>query len=190
VSRPAPFRPPTRGAVASLALLTLSGCGLFGGSEPPPQPPGCPPVHALIGADRVSSYRSAEQRVEDLRYFAAINQVRSQCRADGDELEVDIAFEIVAERGPALESGPLELSYFVATLDSAERLVAKQVFPAELTFRANGIAGYRESLTLQLPGVDPRSPPARRLLIGFAFQGAQPPPAPPAQPPAEPPAAP
>lgn len=132
-------------------------------------------MHALIGADRVSSYRSAEQRVEDLRFFAAINEVRSRCRTNGDDLEVDIAFEIVAERGPALAPDSLELAYFVATLDPAERLLAKQVFPAELRFGADGIAGYRETLTLQLPGVDPRSSPMRRLLVGFSLEHVPPP---------------
>ena len=175
-----------------LLLLTLGGCGLFGRSESQAPVPGCPPVYALIGADRVSSYRTAEQRVEDLRFVAAINGVRGGCRTDGDDLDVEITFDIAVERGPALEPGPLELAYFVAVLDSRQQVVAKDMFPTEFTFGPDGIAGYRESLTLRLAGVDPRSPPSRRLLVGFARAAA--PPAgsagPPGQAPAEPPAAP
>lgn len=159
--------------MAGLTMVALSGCGLFTRSEPEPPPPGCPPVHALIGADRVSSYRTAEPRIEDLRFVAAINSVRSRCSVDDDELEVDLAFEMVAERGPALEPGPLQLGYFVVTLAPGNRVVAKQLFPIEFTFGPDGIAGMTEILALKVPGVDPRAPPSRRLLVGFTLQGDQ-----------------
>lgn len=153
---------------AGLALA-LAGCSMLGSGEPEPIPPGCPPVHALIGADRVSSYGSPEGRADDLEYVAALNQVRSRCRALDDGIEVDVAFELVVERGPALPSDPLRIGYFIATLAAPDdRLIGKRVVPVELAFGGAELAGTTETVTLRLTGLDPASPPTRRLVVGLA----------------------
>lgn len=157
-----------RHLASATILLVLAGCGLFGTDEPDVPPPGCPPVHALIGADRVASYAAPGERIGDLRYVAAINQVRSRCRASGDGIELDVAFELVAERGPAMGPGPLQLRYFVATLAAPDdRVVGKRMFPIELTFGGRDLAGLSELTTLRLPWLDPDQPPTRRLVVGL-----------------------
>jgi hypothetical protein len=168
----------TRPLCAAGVALMLTGCNVFGSGEPAPIPPGCPPVHALIGADRVSSYRSPEAQADDLEYVAALNQVRSRCRTIDDGIEVDVAFELVVERGPALPSDPLRIGYFIATLAAPnDALIGKRVLPVELAFGDAELAGTTETVTFRLTGVDPASPPTRRLVVGLA-NGRQPAPRP------------
>lgn len=163
-----PARPRTRQLLAAATASLVAGCGLFGASEPDLPPAGCPPVHALIGADRVSSYRTPEERAEGLAYVAAINQVRSRCRTVDGELEVDIAFDLVVERGLALPSTSVQLSYFIATLAAPDdRLVGKRIVPLEAAFDGGDLAAIAESATVRLPGLDPDTPPSRRLVVGF-----------------------
>ncbi len=72
----------------------------------------------------------------DVAYRVELAPVRSVCRYNNDdtEIEVDIEIEVTAERGPAAEGGELTIPYFVAVVAPGDRILAKGVFEIELGF--------------------------------------------------------
>ena len=104
-----------------LGVLALAGCVTSTPvSEPPPA---CPAALILEGAERTSVYRAgAQPRASEIRYIAVLRDLTSACRyysdADGGGVDVDLTFNLIAERGPAM-AGSEPVTYFVATLGPA-----------------------------------------------------------------------
>jgi hypothetical protein len=167
---------PQRGrclVLAAVAALLLGGCS---SSPPPPPAPICPTALLLSGADRVAAYRSDGERTpEGLQHLAVLTDLASDCRYLEGALEVDLAFNLIAERGPAFAGAPLELAYFVATVDSQQQqIVAKQVFNSEIDFPADQqVAGSAQQLTLKIPAVTPEGGAGYDIYLGFQLDDAE-----------------
>ena len=153
-------------AWSSLALLT--GCGLFSGDPEVAAP--CPPVQVLQGAEAVSSYQPGRQGDPSaLRYVAGMGDLSSTCRYAGDGVEVEIALNLLVERGPALEGEAARLDYFVATVAPGQQIQSKQLLTSDVSLPAGQqTAGVREELTLRLPLMAPAG--AARLSVFLGFQ--------------------
>ena len=184
VSQP---RPPDRRAAITIArrgpgraaivagVLALGACG---SSDPQlPQPP-CPTALLLDGAQRTSAYRAgAEPRPSELRYLAVLTDLGSTCRYydDGtrEGVDVDLTFNLIAERGPAL-SGVEQLTYFVATVGPGRQIVHEEVLNSDLAFReGEQQAGWTEELTLRLPSITPAQATDYTLYLGFKLDDAE-----------------
>lgn len=167
-------RRPSRRFGLWLGLLALGACG---SSDPPPPPPPCPTALLLGGADRISAYRpGAEARPSELRYVAALSNLQSTCRydEDGQGVEVDLSFHLIAERGPALSDTPEEVTYFVATTAPDRRILAKDLLETELVFEeGEAFAGWSEELTLRLPSVRTNEASGYSLFVAFQLNDAQ-----------------
>ena len=166
------------GQAAILAgVLSLGGCG---SSDPELPPPPCPTALFLDGAERTSAYRAgtgAEPRPDELRYLAVLTDLSSACRyyddANGQGVDVDLSFKLIAERGPAL-SGSEEVTYFVATLGPDGQILARDVLRGDLPFAGDEErVGLSEALTLRLPSVTPSEAADYTLYIGFQLDDAE-----------------
>jgi len=163
--------PRSRRAWAGAAVLVLGACG----SSPParaPAPPPCPTALLLEGVERTTAYRAgAELRPSEIRYLAVLNDLTSACRygsgEEGADVDVDLNFAVVAERGPAMYDTE-ELTYFVATMGPDGRILGKEVLRSELAFveGENRIA-WSEELTLRVPSVTPENGENYTLYVGF-----------------------
>lgn len=161
------------GGIALIALL-LAGCGLFS-EAPRPEPPPCPNASILEGAGITSAYHpGGEDDAQSLRYTAGLSELVSDCRYSPQGLEVDLSFNVLAEKGPAYGQGPLELIYFVATVGPDRRVRSKQPFSTELRF-ADGrrVAGEAQSLTLRYPFVFAAEGATLQLYLGFQLDPAE-----------------
>jgi hypothetical protein len=181
-SRPASGRTPRpepwrlwRRVLPGLGLLALGACG---STEPAPPPPPCPATLLLDGAERTTAYRaSAEVRASEIRYLAVLRDLTSACRyysgGDGAGVDVDLNFNLIAERGPAL-AGSEELTYFIATMGPDGRILAKEVLRGDLAF-ADGEdrIGWSEQVTLRLPSVTPDAGEGYTLYLGFQLDDAE-----------------
>jgi hypothetical protein len=156
---------------ATLAGLLLAGCT---GSQPAAPPP-CPTVLVLKGAERTAGYRpGANPRPADLEYLAVLTDLVSVCRYDDAGVDVGLRFNLIAEQGPAFATGPLRLSYFVATLAPDQTVLSKNVFVSHVAFPAEtGIAGNAEQMTVRMPGVEPDAGAGYRVYLGFQLDDAE-----------------
>jgi hypothetical protein len=123
-----------------LAALALPACGLFSDEPEPP----CPRAAILGEAAKATLYREGVGRdPTDVTYEVAVISLVGACSyeiSDGKvtvESELTIGFE--AKRGPAGTEDSVTVPYFVAVVDPARRILAKQVFRPTLNFRQSGI---------------------------------------------------
>jgi hypothetical protein len=166
-SAPGPAR---AGAAALLLGLLIAGC-----SSDPPEPPGpCPSAALLQGAESASIYAPGSERgPDDLELAIALNDLLSACQPTGDGLDVALAFNIFAQRGPAHRPEPIRLSYFLATVGPEGRIVDKQLLDTEITVPAGQeTVGLRETLTLRLPGVGEDDAARYRVYVGLQLDEA------------------
>lgn len=131
-----------RGAPALLlaAVLGLSGCGWLGMSEETrdggtTQFP-CPAVGVLNETDHVTLLSGAGTDLTDVVAKAEIGKIVSKCRYNIDEstILVDIAFDGIAELGPAAASRELTFKTFVAVTRRFNTFDKKQVYDVPVTF--------------------------------------------------------
>jgi hypothetical protein len=164
-----------RAAVLASCLGALGACG-----SAPPEPaaaPPCPTALLLDGAERTTAYRAGagvEPNANDLRYIAALTNLASACRYADNGVEVDLTFDLTAQRGPAFSNTAEEATYFIATMGPDGQILKKDVFPAELEFE-EGFAGARwsEQFTLLLPSVTPDRGGDYTLYVGFQLDDAE-----------------
>ena len=167
------LRPARAGVVA--AIFALGACG---SAEPELPPPPCPTALFLDGAERTSAYRAgAEPRPDELRYLAVLTDLSSMCRYfdDGTRqgVDVDLAFNLIAERGPA-SSGVEELTYFVATVGPGRQIRSEHVLVGDVAFGEGAQrTGWTEELTLRLPSITPAQAGEYTLYVGFKLDDAQ-----------------
>lgn len=129
-------------AVATAAALALAGCssigGVFGGSTEQggtTQFP-CPAVGVLQEADHITVLRGAGTDLTDVMAKAEFGRVVSKCEYDTSDstITVDIAFEGIAELGPAATSRELVLDTFVAVTRRFDAFDNKKVYQVPITF--------------------------------------------------------
>lgn len=104
-------------------------------------PPPCPDVQLLADTTRVAQYLPGPGRdLTDITFEIKVQDVRGNCEtSDADtsgrrtvNVELNIVFRV--DRGPAAHSGRAEFPYFIAVVDRAERILAKEIFPVAVTF--------------------------------------------------------
>lgn len=152
-------------SIAAASLALLSACG---SSNPPPAAP-CPTVLLLQGAERTADYRPGPgTRPADLRYLAVLTDLVSICRYEDEGADVALRFNLIAEQGPAYEGGPLQLTYFVASLGPDEQILSKPLLDAEIAFpEGQQRAGSAQEMTVHMPGVTPATGPQYSVFLGF-----------------------
>jgi hypothetical protein len=132
------------GAAALLSAGLLAGCA----GETADVAFACPPAQIAVPADRVGVANEAGE----LRYVIAITDLLSQCQRADDEIEVQLSFKLIAQRGPAFETSPVPATYFVATMDPNREIVAKRVMTTQLVLVTGETqGGVLEELIIRLP---------------------------------------
>jgi len=138
---------------ASVIIGALAGCSWFAKEETP----ACPRAAILAQARAVPVYRDGPGRdPTDITYEVGIGSLKGECSYDTDEGRTTItsvlSIGIEAKRGPAGESDRVEVPYFVAVVDPARNILAKQVFRPELVFEKSGIrTGTVEEIEQDIP---------------------------------------
>ncbi len=143
----------------------MAACG---GSEPTAPP--CPQVAFLADASEITKFRNDVRPDEnDVVYRAAMANLSGGCIYLDDAVEVDVDIEIVAQRGPALAGETIEIAYFVAVTDPADRILGRQEFRVSLDLdEDDGSGGVSEALRQLVPlprGIG--TGPEHQILMGF-----------------------
>lgn len=166
---------PRPGRMATLLAVALLGGCASKEPPPPPAPPACPSALILQGAERTASFSGgATERPEALEHLAVVTNLSSACRFDDAGVDIDLAFDLIAERGPALAGDAVELTFFVATLAASGEVLAKQLLSSEIAFEnQEPVAGVKEQLTYRLPSVAAGQGQDYMVFVGFQLDQAE-----------------
>jgi hypothetical protein len=158
--------------IAAALLALLAACGT---SSPQRAPQACPTVLFLKGAERTADYRPGpDPRPADLRYLAVLTDLVSVCRYEDDGVDVALRFNLIAEQGPAYGGGPLQLTYFVASLGPEQQVLSKPLLDAEVAFsEGQQRAGTAQEMTVHLPDVTPSAGQEYAVFLGFQLDEAE-----------------
>jgi len=118
----------------SLALLAfVAACSSDDGP-----PPGCPRTDFVSDLDHVTAFaEGAVGDLTDVRFDARLGGLSAVCNFERDELVMDIAFQVIATRGPANRDNQAEVTYFLAIADETGAVIAKETFSNTLPFKGN-----------------------------------------------------
>jgi hypothetical protein len=150
------------GLIASGLFVGLAGCS----SSSSPPAPLCPKVGIISGLEHEERTAADGQSI----YRAAMENVDGACQAEGGDLLVEIAIDVVVQPGPALTQTLVELPYFVAVSEPGGSMLDRQDYVARVevprgarragvteTFRQRflgreaGASGYEVLFGLSLP---------------------------------------
>jgi len=127
-------------ATLSLALAGCSSLNPFGSDDQEggtTQLP-CPQVGVLNETDHITLLRGAGADLTDIVARAEIGRVVSKCTYNTSDatITVDLAFDGIAELGPAATTRDLVFNVFVAVTRRFDTLDKKQVYQIPVTFEA------------------------------------------------------
>ena len=149
--------------------LVLAGCG----SDAPP--PLCPPVGTPAPLDTFTQFEPGSGRdLTQVRFSGRLAAINSACEYDTDGVDVELAIQMVVERGPADRDRNAELQYFVAVENGPGNITAKQVFDVAIPFEGNSRRLARlEEISLQIPPAGEQGFSRTRILVGFQLSAEQ-----------------
>ncbi|MCG8442409.1 MAG: Tat pathway signal sequence domain protein [Caulobacterales bacterium] len=118
-------------ALAGLAAgVALSGCA----SDEPNAGP-CPRAYALYDVSRSVEFVGGGETYSAVGFTAEIENVETLCRYAGeDPIEADLQIDIGFGRGPAATGNTHEYRYFIAVTRRDSAVIAKQIYPIQVTF--------------------------------------------------------
>lgn len=156
-------------AVLVSAFLALAGCS----SDAPPPP--CPPAGTPAPLDSFTQFEpGGSQDLTQVRFSGRIAQVKQVCEYDETGVDVDLAIQVIVERGPADRSRQADLQYFVAVENGPGNITAKQVFDVAVPFAGNSRRLARlEEIELRIPAPSGRGFQETRVLVGFQLSPEQ-----------------
>ena len=147
--------------VAVVAMTALASCTTDGTGE---VETACPSSQIAVPSDQIG-HSDGEGRI---RYVATIEQLVSDCRIDEDHVAVDLAFNVKTERGPVFVDEPINLTYYIATIDPSREIIDKQLLDVSMQLgpeQAESIV--RQELTLRLPLPSDVTGANYNLYLGF-----------------------
>jgi len=106
--------------IAVVALMALAACSTGGTGD---VATACPSTQIAVPSDKIG-HSDDDGRI---RYVATIEQLISDCRIDEDHVAVDLTFNLKAERGPVFIEEPINLTYYIATIDPSREIIDKQL---------------------------------------------------------------
>lgn len=156
---------------ALVAAFVTTGCGSTDAERPPP----CPRVSILGEAANLTHFAQGPgQDLTDVDYEAAVTDVRSECRALGEDqraVVVALAPVISATRGPANTDRSARFEYFVSVTDGDRNILNVVRFPVSVAFTGNRtrvtVVDDDPPVTVDLPDRAGTSPAAYQIFVGL-----------------------
>lgn len=154
--------------LAILGAFALAACA--GDEAPPP----CPGVTTPEVTAEIVAFNDQGRDLTDMRHRASIADATVACEVRADDAgrevvaELNILFE--TEKGPANESGRMDLPYFVAVVRGDGEILQRRAFTLRLSMPGNQTRGQSvETLAPTIPLAEGARGDAYSLFIGFVL---------------------
>lgn len=131
----------------------------------------CPPFGSLKGAEELTRFRPGEGRdLTDVMFSVKIGRVVGACQVTQSTqiAAVNAGLEVLAERGPAMETDAAALEYFIAIRAPNGEIASRDAFTLALDFR-DGVRETRATdiLTFTIPNATPEALRGYRIFFGL-----------------------
>lgn len=168
-----PWNSPRRGVVVFglAALVGLAGCA---GKEDAANL-ACPQVGIVRDAAEISQFAPGRSpSAANVTSRARLADFTGGCEYDDDKVTVNFRLQLIARRGPALQSNNADYRYFVAVVKPDRTPWKKEEFTTSVQFPA-GIseAGSEEELEQELPIPGRIDASGYQILLGFQLSPEQ-----------------
>ncbi len=155
------------GLAAAVLAIGLAGCeaGFF--SKPAPPGP-CPRVAAVADAGTLTRFSGSGRDLTDVAFEAEIGGMQGSCVYSDDVIDVDLAVQFIASRGPADQNRRADFKYFVAVARFDQSVVARESFDTFVEFPGNqNRAGIVEELAQHIPIASGERGDSFVIYVGF-----------------------
>lgn len=127
----------------------------------------CPAVSVVSNVGSITRFTGAGRNAEDVAFNASITGIIVDC-TQGDEIDMEVSFAIVARRGPAMSEDNVTLPYFLILMRDNHLITAKKIYETSIHFDAGtDRAAVRETVIQRFESSDPARRYDYELLIGF-----------------------
>ena len=146
---------PTKAArgAALFGLFALSGCSLFGSSQPPQA---CPAAVILRPLANTAVFGgTGEARPENVAFYGLLSEVDRKCDYANDAVKMTLNVIVIGQRGAAAHGDAVDLTYFVAATGPNQQVISKRPFTVHIAFKPDQIrAGVTDHIveTIALGG--------------------------------------
>jgi len=157
-----------KGALASLACLTLAACN----NNPfEVVRMNCPAVAVVSNVGTFTHFVGEGRDTDDVAYNATISGVTSDCTQEPGT-HMNMAFSVHVAKGPAFDrmggGETVKVPYFVALMRDNHLITAKRIFEAEVRFVGDASrAGVREFFVQSFDDIEIARRYDYEVLIGF-----------------------
>jgi hypothetical protein len=156
-------------ALGALAgVLLLAGCS---GNTEDIVVRACPQVTVLADAATLTKYRSPRGRdLTDVVVDARVSGARGECTFNRNDVTMTLAVGFEFAIGPANRDRMVAVSYFVAIVDAANNVVAREEIPIQLQVPVNqSRVTYSEELEPRIPFRQRSSLVGYRIYVGLVL---------------------
>ncbi len=116
----------------------LGGLVALGGCVEPPPPPDCPSVRVLQDPGTLTRFREGDGRdITDILFQAEFSGVSGDCIVDDNEVSIDFAVRIAAQRGPADTEKRADMNIFMAVQAPDRQILSREEFQIQIPFDGN-----------------------------------------------------
>ena len=131
----------------------------------------CPEVTKVGDAVKLTRFVPGGHDLTDVAFEAAVGKIGGNCSAgDNGSLDVSLTVEFIASRGPADKTRKALFTYFVAIVDSAENILAREQFDTGVAFPGNQTRNAAtEELEENIPLGKGQQGNQFRVFIGFVL---------------------
>lgn len=172
------------GSVVLAAMLSLAGCGIFGGrKEKPPEPLvaqrskeelRCPDFVMIGDTQDLVEFDSKGTTIDDLRYHISLEGIEGKCEYTHRNagLTVSVKTTTTALLGPAIgKDEEVKVPFFVAIARPDGTIVTKNVQTVTFEHATKVDRRWLKEISLTLP--DDIEGPELDILVGFQLTPAQ-----------------
>ncbi len=155
---------------AAVLAVGIGGCSMFDDSNE--LVVSCPTTGVLAAGELLERYtENSERDITNLIIRARVGNLANACSIlrEQREIEMDLALQVSAERGPAAVPGQQQvIAYFVAIADEQNLILSRKEFRLAATFEGNARqAVFKEELFLAIPIPENRRVSDYRVIVGL-----------------------